>query len=108
MRTSFQLDQLLTEFRQELENLYGDRLVDLVLYGSQARGDATENSDIDIMVILKSPISPGDEIFRMGNIMNKLNLKYDQLVSIMPMSEENFLCQKTPFLENVREEGIRV
>ena len=53
------LEKIITEFRQALEQIYGDKLINLVLYGSQARGDATEDSDIDMMVILKSPVSPG-------------------------------------------------
>ena len=69
------LEKIITEFRQALEKIYGDKLINLVLYGSQARGDATEDSDIDIMVILKSPVSPGDEIFRMGEVKNQINLK---------------------------------
>jgi predicted nucleotidyltransferase len=44
------LEKIITEFRQALEKIYGDKLINLVLYGSQARGDATEDSDIDIMV----------------------------------------------------------
>lgn len=108
MLTSFELDKLLAEFRQELENLYGDRLVDLILYGSRARGDATEDSDIDIALILKSPVSPGDEILRVGPILNRFFLEYDRLISIFPVSEENFLDRHTPILENIRGEGIRV
>lgn len=92
------LEKLITEFRQALEKIYGDKLINLVLYGSQARGDATEDSDIDIMVILKSPVSPGDEIFRMGEVKNQINLKYDQLISVLPISEEDFLCKDTPLL----------
>lgn len=87
------LEKIITEFRQALAKIYGDKLINLVLYGSQARGDATEDSDIDIMVILKSPVSPGDEIFRMGEVK-------------MPISEEDFLCKDTPLLENIRREGI--
>ena len=100
------LEKIITEFRQALEKIYGDKLINLVLYGSQARGDATEDSDIDIMVILKSPVSPGDEIFRMGEVKNQINLKYDQLISVLPISEEDFLRKDTPLLENIRREGI--
>ncbi|MFM7712266.1 MAG: nucleotidyltransferase domain-containing protein, partial [Microcystis sp.] len=81
------LEKIITEFRQALEKIYGDKLINLVLYGSQARGDATEDSDIDIMVVLKSPVSPGDEIFQMGEVKNQINLKYDQLISVLPISE---------------------
>jgi predicted nucleotidyltransferase len=100
------LEKIITEFRQALEKLYGDKLINLVLYGSQARGDATEDSDIDMMVILKSPVSHGDEIFRMGEVKNQINLKYDQLISVLPISEEDFLFKNTPLLENIRREGI--
>jgi hypothetical protein len=57
-------------------------------------------------VILKSPISPGDEIFRMGEVKNQINLKYDQLISVLPISKEDFLFKDTPLLENIRREGI--
>jgi predicted nucleotidyltransferase len=100
------LEKIITEFRQALEKIYGDKLISLVLFGSQARGDATEDSDIDVMVILKSPVSPGDEIFRMGEVKNQINLKHDQLISVLPISEEDFLCKDTPLLENIRREGI--
>ena len=100
------LEKIITEFRQALEKIYGDKLISLVLFGSQARGDATEDSDIDVMVILKSPVSPGDEIFRMGEVKNQINLKYDQLISVLPISVDDFLCKDTPLLENIRREGI--
>ena len=106
MIKSLELEQIIREFRQQLEKLYGDRLVELILYGSQARKEATEDSDIDIMVILKSPVSPGDEILRMGDIKNKLNLKYNQILSVFPISEEDFYRKKTPLLNNIRREGV--
>lgn len=100
------LEKIITEFHQALENLYGDKLIKLVLYGSQARGEATEDSDIDIMVVLKSPVSPGDEIFYMGEVKNQINLKYDQFISVFPISEEDFFRKNTPLLDNVRREGV--
>ena len=41
MLTSATLNQIITDFRESLEKIYGDRLIKLILYGSQARDDAT-------------------------------------------------------------------
>ena len=66
---------ILQEFRQELAKFSGKRLVKLILFGSQARGNANENSDLDIMVVLKGTISPGDEVIRMADIATPLDLR---------------------------------
>ena len=106
MLNTLTLNEIITELRQELTKLYGDQLKKLILYGSQARGDANEDSDIDLMIVLTHLTSPGDEIFRMGKIKNQLDLKYDQLISIFSISEKDFSDKKTPLLENIRREGI--
>ncbi len=97
---------LLAELRQKIEQFYGDRLKRFILYGSQARGEATAESDIDVMIVLYEMESAGDEIIRLGDIKNQLNLKYDQLISIFPVTENDYLQKQTPLLINVRQEGI--
>ena len=52
------LKPILTRLKKELTDLYGDRLQHLTLFGSQARGDAEPGSDIDVLVVLKSPVNP--------------------------------------------------
>jgi predicted nucleotidyltransferase len=100
------LTPIFQEFRQEVEKLYGARLVKLILFGSQARGEATQESDIDIMVVLKSPVLPGDEIIRMADIATQLDLKYNEFISLIPIAEEDFLHRQSPFMENIHREGI--
>lgn len=68
------LRDLLAELRRRFEALYGPRLVGLVLYGSQARGDAEQGSDIDVLVVLEGPVRPGEEIRRTLNDVTELSL----------------------------------
>jgi uncharacterized protein len=98
--------QLLKVFRGELEVLYGERLVYLVLYGSFARHEETEGSDVDVLVVLGGEVSPVDEIRRMGDASTDLLLKHNELISIVPMSLDDFLYRRSPLLRNVRREGI--
>ncbi len=57
-----QIKNILRELREALEALYGPRLKWLVLYGSHARGEATDDSDIDVMVVLDGKVSTWEEI----------------------------------------------
>ncbi len=102
------LNALMQELRQALSELYGDQVVNLILFGSHARHEATADSDIDVMVVLRGAISPGDEILRMSAIKTELNLKYDELISVIPVSETDYQKRMTPLLKNVRREGILV
>lgn len=58
------LNEILNEVRQHLEALYSDKLAGILLYGSQARGDATPESDIDILVTLYDSFDSLTEINR--------------------------------------------
>lgn len=44
---------VIKDFTETMKNHYGDRLSKIILYGSYARGDFNEESDIDLMVVLK-------------------------------------------------------
>ncbi len=52
-------DPILRRLRAALDEMYGDRLERVVLFGSRARGDAGEDSDYDVAVFLKD-LTEGD------------------------------------------------
>ncbi|MGH9843710.1 MAG: nucleotidyltransferase domain-containing protein [Blastocatellia bacterium] len=102
------LPQILSELRERFVEHYGDRLVKVVLFGSQARGDAVPGSDIDVMVVLKGDVHPSEELEQTGDLVAALSLQYDVLLSTVFRPEEAFYQAETPLLINVRREGVPV
>lgn len=102
------IDEALLEFKQAIRHLYGRRLRDVVLYGSWARGDATEDSDIDLVVVLSGVVAPGKEIDRMIDVIADVNLKHRVLISVYPVSEQDYVGLDSPLLLNIRREGVGV
>jgi len=96
----------LAEAKQYLVTHFGNRLSKLVLFGSHARGDATLESDIDLMVVLKGALSLGQEIEETSVSIAEICLKYNILIACLFMEEERFLKEKSPLMLNVHKEGI--
>jgi uncharacterized protein len=103
------LNEILAKLRIYLEQEYGDRLVQVVLFGSQARGDAEPDSDIDVMVVLRDAVDAYTEINRISYFLAALCLDYAVLVSCVFTSEEQFQTKKNAyFFRNVHQQGILV
>jgi uncharacterized protein len=102
------LPEILAELRQYFNELYGDRLVQLILYGSQARGDAKPDSDIDILVVLKEPVHAGKEIDRTSEFVAALCLERTVVISRVFASALRFQQENSPFFLNVRREGVPI
>lgn len=102
------LKPILAEQRRRLEALYGRRLVAMVLFGSQARGDAEPGSDIDVLVVLQGKVSAWDEIQRTGDDISELSLRHNVVISCVFMDEERFIHGSGPLLRNIRREGVSI
>jgi predicted nucleotidyltransferase len=100
-----QLSPILQNLRHQMEILYQDRLDSLILFGSQARGDANVDSDIDILVVLKDDIDSWTEIKRTGGIISQICLDNSILVSGLFVSVKQFINQDTALFRNIKKEG---
>jgi predicted nucleotidyltransferase len=96
----------LAELHDALRTVYGDQIPALIVYGCQARGDATPESDVDVLLVYPGPVQPGREIRRVSHILSDLNLRYGVLISILPVSLADYWSQTSPFWLNVRREGV--
>lgn len=102
------LRPMLAELRRGLEQLYGDRLDRVVLYGSHTRGEAHEDSDVDIMIVLKGEVNAWREIQRASEVTYPIELEYEEMITSLLISVEEFEDRGSPLLINVRREGVDV
>lgn len=102
------VQNIMLEMRQALRDIYGERIVRIMLFGSHARGDASAGSDIDALIVLKGAVKPGEEIARTGGIASELSLKHDVVISCAFVSAERYETEQSPLLINVRREGVAV
>ncbi len=99
---------ILAEVKKRLKQIYGDKLKDIILYGSYARGDFTEGSDIDIIILLKDMKEPASERRKYFDAIWELDLKYDTLISTIPLTEKDFRTKKLPVILNAKREGFSI
>jgi len=89
----------------DLRTVYGERLQQVLLFGSYARGTADEESDIDLLVVLDPMDSPYVEALAMDDVLWRHTYDNDVTVSAIAVSAPRYRDAATPFLSNVTREG---
>jgi predicted nucleotidyltransferase len=99
---------ILEEACKRLYKVYGERLKNIILYGSYARGDAEEGSDIDLIVVLEDMSDPVSELERCSKEIHQLDFSYDTVISVIPIEVNQFKTRRLPIILNAKKEGITV
>jgi predicted nucleotidyltransferase len=103
-----EIKPILAELKREFAAIYGDRLVKLVLFGSHARGEATAESDIDVLVVLKGPVDDWEERQRTSEANAALCLDHDVLTQRVFEPAGWLESGATSLARNIRREGVTV
>ena len=99
---------LLARIKSRLQAVYGDRLRGVVLYGSEARGEATPDSDVDILVLLTGPVALGRELRTIIEALYPLQLAMDRVLEAFPVDEADYLRRDYAWYRNAQKEGIQL
>ena len=102
------LKEVLGKLRVGLSDILKDRLDGVYLYGSQARGEARNDSDIDVLIILNGDFEYGELLDQTLDLVADLSLEYDVVISRAFASTEQYQNEMSPFYMNVRREAVPV
>jgi predicted nucleotidyltransferase len=97
-------DPVLVKFRAALNELYGDRIERVVLFGSRARGDAHPDSDYDVAVFLKDLDDHWAEADKIAITTTNILLETGAMIHAMPYCAGSYR-ERTPLMHELRREG---
>jgi uncharacterized protein len=98
-------DPVLVKFRAALNELYGERIERVVLFGSQARGDAHPDSDYDVAVFLKDLDDRWAELDRLANLRVSFLDETGAFFDAKPYPATAYR-ERSPLMREIRREGI--
>ena len=106
-----ELDSIINEYISEIKKILGADLKRAVIYGSYARGEYEEESDIDIALFtLKKP----EEFYLLINKISELtfeyNVKYEIILSpvFQNIIDYNRMLRVVPYYQSIQKEGILI
>ena len=105
------LQELLNGYKEQLIDIYGEHLKSVILYGSYARGDFTDDSDIDIMILLDlTDLDIKKYRHQLSEITYDFNMEHDLDIKPIAKSEKHFKkwMDVYPFYRNVKREGVKL
>lgn len=105
------IQEIINDFTVKIRKLLGNSLKQIVLYGSYARGDFNENSDIDIMILIDMKDRELENCYEKiveiaYDIESEQNFKIHLSPIVKNIDKFNYWLDTVPFYMNVKKEGV--
>jgi len=98
-------DPVLVRFRTALDEMYGDRIERVVLFGSRARVDARPDSDYDVALFLRNFDDRWSEVDRLMPVVTDILYDDGAFIHAMPYREGAYR-ERTPLMREIRLESL--
>ena len=111
MCTKNQLNEIMQRTAAELKNLFGSKLDSVILFGSYARGDFDEDSDIDILILVDLPAEKLSAYrAEIDSLCGSLLFEYGVVVSAIEkdIKTYNKYANILPFYKNIAKDGVKI
>jgi predicted nucleotidyltransferase len=105
-KVPLRIRKLMKELKKGLASIYGDQLKAVYLYGSYARGDYRQGSDVNVMILLKDFKNYWDERYRSSQLASDISLEYDVTVSRLLIKEIQWQESVMPAVKNIHKYGL--
>lgn len=102
------LVNLLKPVKFSLLKRYGNQIKEILLYGSHARGEATKNSDIDLLVVIDDDLDRIAVRKSLNDILWETLMEKNELISVLVVPKSFYDNYRSPFIITVKEEGISI
>ena len=100
------MDSTLKKCSHILSEYYGEKFQGLILYGSMARGQGDNFSDIDLLVLLKMPFNYFQELRKIVELLYPVQLESINLISAKPVAQEEFESGTLLLYRLAKREGL--
>jgi len=108
--SSIKAIDIVKEFKELLKVVHKDNLKAVILYGSMARGDFDDESDIDVLVVLNDISDYVEELDKTFQIQYELEMKYDCdfIISCVIATSKDYETKIEPLFLIIHHEGISI
>ncbi|RMH10307.1 MAG: nucleotidyltransferase domain-containing protein [Armatimonadetes bacterium] len=103
-----EIRQITERIKTHLFQRFGAGVDSILLYGSHARGEASTESDIDLLVLIHDTLNPSTVRASLSELIFDILLEQGELISVIVLPKRYYEANASVFLHNVRKEAIKI
>lgn len=102
------LKKLCQKVKNYVIQVYPDKVNQVILYGSQAKGTTTNESDVDLLIVVDDSLDPFSVREQLSDLLWDIFMDERELISVVVLPEKFYANYKSAFILDVKKEGIPI